>query len=247
MELHPALRWFLGVEDPRSPIGKAGFMPPTSHSTERTEQAAYTADAPNYDQRTRAYQLWRRQIVDLLPLQPGDVVIDAGCGTGLCFPMVQDRIGPSGRILAVDMAPDMLSLAAQRAADHGWRNVTLQLAPAEEVSFPITADHALFCAVHDVMQSDAALRNVLSQVRPGGHVVAGGGKWAAPWAVGLNLMAANTHSPFVRDFAGFDKPWAVLARHVVDLRVLDVAMGCGFLAVGRMPGGQDAVRPRVSD
>jgi SAM-dependent methyltransferase len=163
--------------------------------------------------------------------------------------MVQDRIGPTGRILAVDMAPDMLSLAAQRMADQGWRNVTLQLAAAEDVRFPVQADHVLFCAVHDVLRSDAAVRNILSQVRPGGFVAAGGGKWAPPWAFGLNLMAANTHSPFVRDFAGFDRPWSVLARHLKDLRVSEVAMGCGFLAVGRVrggprdgQGGQEAVR-----
>jgi len=209
-------------------------VPFSSGLTELTHQAAYEAQAAEYDERTRPYQQWRRQIVDLLPLHSGDVVIDVGCGTGLCFPMLQERIGPGGRIVGVDMAPDMLSLAARRVSDHRWRNVTLHLAAVEEVRFPIVADHALFCAVHDVLQSDSAVRNVLSHVRPGGFVVACGGKWAPPWAVGLNLMVMNTHAPFVRDFAGFDKPWAVLARYVEDLQVFDVAMGCGYLAVGRV-------------
>ena len=217
-------------------------MPVSSVLTELRRQAAYEAEAAEYDERTRPYQQWRRQIVELLPLDLGDVVIDVGCGTGLCFPMLQERIGPGGRIVGVDAAPDMLSLAAQRVADQSWRNVTLHLAAVEEVRLPV-ADHAVFCAVHDVLQSDSAVRNVVSHVRSGGFVVAGGGKWAPSWAVGLNVMVMGTHSPFVRDFTGFDKPWAVLARHVDDLQVFDVAMGCGYLALGRVPAGQDAVSP----
>jgi len=79
-------------------------------------------------------------------------VLDIGCGTGLCFPLLQERIGPEGRIVGVDPAPDMLGLAAARVADKGWRNVTLIEAAAEDAELP-QADHALLCAVHDVLQS----------------------------------------------------------------------------------------------
>ncbi len=67
-------------------------------------------------------------------------------------------------------------------------------------------------------------------------MAAGGGKWAPAWAVGVNVMVSTLHAPFVRDFAGFDRPWARLAERLVDMRVEDVAMGGGYVAVGRVPG-----------
>jgi ubiquinone/menaquinone biosynthesis C-methylase UbiE len=194
---------------------------------------AYGRDASAYDTQTGSFELYRRQIVEELPLQRGDTVIDAGCGTGLCLPLVEDRIGPEGTIIAVDAAPDMLAVAADRVAAAGWSNVVLIEAAVEDADLPEQVDHALFCAVHDVMQSGAALDHVLARVRPGGGVVAGGGKWGPAWAIGLNAGVLALHAPYVRDFAGFDRPWTHLAARVPGLAVREVAMGTGYVASGR--------------
>jgi ubiquinone/menaquinone biosynthesis C-methylase UbiE len=218
---------FLYESDRIAHDGNAVYKPPAQ------PKAAYADEAHTYDARTMPFHQWRHQLVNLLPLRPGHVVIDVGCGTGLCFPLLQQRIGRRGHIIGVDMAPDMLELAAQRVADNGWRNVTLVQSSVEAAALPMVADHALFCAVHDVMQSEQALRNVLSHVKAGGSVAAGGGKWAPPWAFALNLFVLNTHAPYVRDFTGFSKPWDLLSRHLPTLQVYEVAMGGGYLAVGR--------------
>ena len=65
----------------------------------------------------------------------------------------------------------------------------------------------LFCAVARILQSPDALRNVMGTLRPGAPVAAGGGKWAAPWMVGVNLQARMMHAPYVRTFEGFGRPW----------------------------------------
>ena len=194
---------------------------------------AYARDAPAYDTQTGSFERYRREIVEELPLRRGDVVIDAGCGTGLCFPALQQRIGPEGTIIGVDAAPDMLAVAADRVAAAGWSNVVLIDAPVEEADLPDQVDHALFCAVHDVMQSGPALDNVLGRVRPGGGVDAGGGKWGPAWAIGLNAGVLALHAPFVQDFAGFDRPWTHLAARLPGLRVREVAMGAGYVAFAR--------------
>jgi predicted metal-binding membrane protein len=128
----------------------------------------------------------------------------------------------------------MLALAAERVAANGWTNVVLVESPVEEADIPCSADHALFCAVHDLQQSGPALDTVLAHVRDGGSVAAGGGKWSAPWAVALNAAVLALHAPYVRDFTGFGRPWARLAERVPDLEVAQVAMGAGYLAVGRV-------------
>jgi SAM-dependent methyltransferase len=198
-------------------------------------QAAYAEEAGLYEARSRLFHHWRQRLVDLLPVQQGQVVLDVGCGTGLCFALLQERIGPSGTIIGIEPAPRMRERAHRRVVDQGWRNVVLIGAPAETARIPHLADHAVFCAVHDVLRSPQAVRNVLAHVRPGGWVAAVGGKWAPAWAIGLNALVAATHAPFVRDFTGFDRPWAELAQQVTDLRVQEIEMGCGFLAVARTP------------
>jgi ubiquinone/menaquinone biosynthesis C-methylase UbiE len=205
-------------------------------------QAAYTGEAALYESRTRMFHHWRRRLVELLPLRPGEAVLDVGCGTGLCFSLVQERIGPDGMIIGIEPSPEMLVLARERVARHGWRNVVLIEAAAEDAVISEVVDHALFCAVHDVLQSPTALRNVVDRVVPGGWVAAVGGKWASPWAVGLNSLVASTHAPFVRDFTGFARPWALLANHLMSLQVQEIEMGCGYLAVGQTRLGDD--RPR---
>ncbi|GAA4677554.1 hypothetical protein GCM10023215_07850 [Pseudonocardia yuanmonensis] len=195
---------------------------------------AYDRGATSYDSRTGLFASYRRRLVDLLPLRAGDVVLDVGCGTGLCFARIEERIGPGGRIVGVDSAPRMLDLAAKRAAAHGWHNVLGIEAPAAEAELP-TVDHVLFCAVHDVLQSPAALDNVLAAVRPGGTVAAGGGKWAPGWALAVNAAVFALHAPYVTSLQGFGRPWALLAERVPDLAVQEVAMGGGYLARGRLP------------
>jgi demethylmenaquinone methyltransferase/2-methoxy-6-polyprenyl-1,4-benzoquinol methylase len=211
------------------------------------EQVAYTRDAAAYDTRTSAFDSYRRRLVDLLPLGRGDVVLDVGCGTGLCFERVRGRIGAEGVIVGVDASRDMLAVAAARVTDRGWRNVVLVQSPIEEAELPVVADHALFCATHDVLQSAAALDNVLAHVRDGGTVAATGGKWAPPWALALNAGVLALHAPYVRDFTGFDRPWALLAPRLDRTRVQEIAMGGGYLASGTVPARPVPLRPGPID
>jgi SAM-dependent methyltransferase len=194
---------------------------------------AYGRAAAAYDSRTASYQSYRDEIVAELPLRPGDTVLDVGCGTGLCFAALRERIGPGGRIVGVDAAPDMLAVASARVAAAGWDNVVLVGSPVECADLPVDADHALFCAVHDVLRSVDALDHVLAHVRRGGGVAAGGGKWAPVWAVAVNATAYALHAPYVRDFAGFDRPWALLEQRVPGLHTREVALGAGWVAGGR--------------
>jgi ubiquinone/menaquinone biosynthesis C-methylase UbiE len=204
-------------------------------------QAAYHRDAHTYDSRTARYQKYRRDVVDLLPTTPGDVVLDVGCGTGLCFGLLRDRVGSRGRVIGVDGSAPMVELAEERVAAEGWDNVTLVGSPVQEAEIPGTADAALFCATHDILRSRPALENVFGHLRPGAWVAASGGKWAPRWKAGLNLCVMAVHEPFVATFEGFDRPWTLLQDFVEDLRVAEVASGGGYLAAGRArsrPPGQ---------
>lgn len=207
----------------------------TAPKTSPVRRAAYDRDAFSYDSRTASYQKYRRDSVDLLGLRRGDVVLDVGCGTGLCFDPLRDKVGREGQVVGVDGSAPMAQLAEERVRTRKWDNVTLVPAPVEDAEIPVTADAALFCATHDILQSRPALENVFRHLRPGASVVASGGKWASSWKAALNLCVMAAHEPFVSSFDGFAKPWSLLEGLVDDLRVNEVAFGGGYLAVGRVP------------
>ena len=129
----------------------------------------------------------------------------------------------------------MAAIARERIACEGWHNVTVVQSEAEDAQIAVTADAALFCAVHDILQSPHALRNVMDHLRPGAPVAAGGGKWAAPWMIAVNLQAKILHAPYVRSFEGFDRPWSHLERMTRDISVREVAYGGGYVLTAQVP------------
>jgi hypothetical protein len=129
----------------------------------------------------------------------------------------------------------MVAVARERIEQEGWRNVSVVQSSAEDAQIAETADAALFCAVHDIMQSPDALRNVLGKLRPGAEVAAGGGKWAAPWMVALNLPVTMLHAPYVRSFEGFERPWHHLEQLLEDVHVRELGLGSGYIMTGQVP------------
>jgi SAM-dependent methyltransferase len=195
---------------------------------------AYSQHAGDYDRLTHAFDGFRKTIVEALPLSLRDVVLDVGCGTGLCFPMLLEKVGPAGRVVGIEASPEMVAAARDRVARKGWDNVTVLCSPVAEALIPVRADAALFCAVHDILRSPEALRHVVDSLGPGAWVTAGGGKWAALWMMALNWRVRVLHAPYVASFEGFDRPWSHLERLIRDVSVQELAWGSGYVVTGRV-------------
>lgn len=211
------------------PVCRAGRLP------------AYRERAGSYDRDTAAFQQYRKSVVDALSVRPGDVVLDVGCGTGLCCAMLREKVGAGGRVIGIEESPDMLAVARRQARRGGWRDVSFVRSAAEDARIPVTADAALFCAVHDILQSPAALRNIIATLRPGAWVAAGGGKWAPPLMMAVNVSVRSQHAPYVRSFEGFDRPWRHLERITEDVRVWEMGFGGGYIMTGRVPAPKQSL------
>jgi len=138
----------------------------------------YRARAERYDFTANLYYLigypewrYRRQAIDALDLGPGDTVVELGCGTGLNFELLQERIGPSGRLIGVDLTDAMLQQAHQRVADKGWRNVELVEGDALEFDYPAGLNGVISTfALSLIPQCDLVIERAAGALAPGGRL-----------------------------------------------------------------------------
>jgi len=196
----------------------------------------YRELAAGYDRRTRLIDRARLRAVAALGLRPGETVLDAGCGTGFAFAPIEAAIGASGRLLAFDHSPELLALARARVARAGWHNVELKEDAAESARFDARADALLLSYVHDVLQSEAALDNLLSQAKPGGRVVACGTVLWPWWGWPVNAWLRLRHRRYVTVMENLERPWVKLEPRLADFRVeIPWPPGWRYLASGRLP------------
>jgi SAM-dependent methyltransferase len=206
----------------------------------------YRRAAPGYDRHMRSYRRWQQRAVALLELEPGQTVLDVGCGTGLNFPLIREGVGASGRIVGIDLSPDMLEVALARVTAEGWDNVTLIEAPVEDAELKVVADAALFAFTHDVLQSPRAVANVVAHLTPGARVTSVGAKYGARWNVVVNFFVRRVARPYVTTLEGLERPWRELERYTGELQSKDLALGGAYVAWGTVPaGGADRAADRL--
>ena len=80
------------------------------------------------------YRVGRVAAIEQLGLRMGDRVLDVGCGTGLSFPLLRERIGDAGHLTGLDASEAMLGRAAERARAARWTNVELVHGPAARLT-----------------------------------------------------------------------------------------------------------------
>jgi len=194
----------------------------------------YRRRAERYDLELAPFEPYREAAIEQLALQPGETVLDIGCGTGLSFGQLLQGIGPEGRIVGVDPSPEMLAHARERLDCHGWRNVELVEAGAADAPLPRGADAALFHFTHDVLRSALAIDHVLAHLRPGARVVAAGLQWAPAWMCATNAFVLGAALYSISSLEGLHCPWDKLATRLVDLHVDTALMGGIYIAHGRV-------------
>ncbi|MGE0700801.1 MAG: class I SAM-dependent methyltransferase, partial [Hyphomicrobiaceae bacterium] len=72
--------------------------------------------------------------MDALAPQPGQTILDIGCGAGQTLLQLAERVGSSGRVIGVDIAPRVLEVARERAA--GLDLIQLVQADAGNLALP---------------------------------------------------------------------------------------------------------------
>lgn len=65
---------------------------------------------------------FRKKMVDLAGLKPGESVLDVGCGTGTLAITAKQRVGPKGRVCGIDASPEIIKRARKKATKAGRRH-----------------------------------------------------------------------------------------------------------------------------
>jgi ubiquinone/menaquinone biosynthesis C-methylase UbiE len=119
-------------------------------------------------------------LLDRAMLRPGALVLDLGTGTGSVALAAAPRIGPAGRIMAVDISREMLSMARARIAVSSFGNLILKEGRAEAIPAEAASFDAVLASLSlmYVIDRAGAAREIARVLRPGGRFVAA--VWAGP-------------------------------------------------------------------
>jgi trans-aconitate 2-methyltransferase len=154
-------------------------------------------------------------VLDRLPLEGGETVIDAGCGSGRVTEALLERL-PGGRVIGVDGSASMIDAARERLGDRAELHV------ADLVSFDLglQADAILSTATfHWIADHDALFARLRAHLRDGGRLVAqcgGQGNIASVHAAARAVMAA---APYAPHFEGWLGPWNFAAPQQTEERL----------------------------
>jgi ubiquinone/menaquinone biosynthesis C-methylase UbiE len=190
----------------------------------------------------------RAQAADALALEPGEFVVEMGCGTGANLPHLRERVGPKGRVVGVDFTRGMLERARERIERNGWENVHLVQADADAIEFRESPDAVLATFVVGMLgDSAAAVERWADLLTPGGRLAlldaAQSDRWFG-WPVNQAFRGLVVASSPTEMSAYERAPWTVLdervaaARRALRCRAAETTHSERALGVVRITGGR---------
>jgi SAM-dependent methyltransferase len=128
----------------------------------------WVAEQRQFDQMLTAFDAESRRV---LAAQPGEHILDVGCGTGTSTIAIADAVGPTGSVVGCDISPTMIDAARVRASNHPQISLAITDAQTDDL---LQAD--LFDAVYSrfgvmfFVDPVAAFANIAAAVRSGGRL-----------------------------------------------------------------------------
>jgi predicted methyltransferase len=112
------------------------------------------------------------RLLELMDLESGDVVADIGAGSGYFSRRIARRVGPAGKVYAVDIQPQMLDRLSELAQSAGIENIVPVLSGDDDPRLPIgRIDKVLLVDVyHEFQKPEAMLAKIREALSPGGKV-----------------------------------------------------------------------------
>ena len=175
--------------------------------------ATYNAAADNFD--APALSFWDRlgrRTIERLSLQRGTAVLDACCGAGASAIPAAEAVGPSGRVLGIDLAENLLALAREKAERQGLARMEFRLGDIEALDPSAEMFDTAICAFGIFFLPDipAGVRCLWRLVRPGGQlaITTWGPRFAEPGSSAFWAAVKSERPELYKNF----NPWDRLAE-----------------------------------
>ncbi len=140
---------------------------PLVHRFESAAEWAKALEAPDRDE-------WQRptELVKAMAVVEGMTVADLGTGTGYFLPYLARAVGPAGRVLALDIEPDMIRWVRDRVARDGLANVEPRIVLGDD---PLLGDASVDRILvvdtwHHIPERDDYVKRLVRSLKPGGSV-----------------------------------------------------------------------------
>jgi ubiquinone/menaquinone biosynthesis C-methylase UbiE len=133
------------------------------------------------------------KLVDLAQIRQGHKVLDIGTGIGEPAVTAARRVGPSGKVVAIDISPQMLAIATERAKDNGLdKIIEFREADAESFSLPFSNFHTIISrwGLMFLPNLSNALASMRQALVPNGRIAAA--VWSTPQKVPFLGLAIGT-------------------------------------------------------
>lgn len=127
--------------------------------------------ASTYDRNTFLKRIALR-LTELASLKTGDVVLDVATGTGAVAIPAARMVGRNGKVIGIDLSPEMVILARQKVSETGLPQVEVREGDAEQLNYPNQSFDHVLCSLGLFFIPDmtGTLREWLRVLKPGGSV-----------------------------------------------------------------------------
>jgi protein-L-isoaspartate O-methyltransferase len=135
-------------------------------------RASWGARTRAYADQADGHAAHTRQLIALAAPQPGERVLDVATGPGVAALAAAVAVGPSGHVVATDLAPEWGAIIAERCAEAGLDNVEFRAMGAERLDLPDAAFDLALCQFGLMFVPDPirALREMRRVLREGGRL-----------------------------------------------------------------------------
>lgn len=207
-------------------------------------QKAYDAQAKQYDLALRLCRVigfnieaYRSRAVELLCLKRGYCIVELGCGTGLNFSRIIERIGSEGRLIGVDLSPKMLASAQERVERSGWKNVELVQSDIAKYDFKGEVNGVISLGVFGyIADSDNLIKTISHALVPSGRVVIVDGKRPERWSLWLFKLFVRLWRSYGLTIDYFDRrTWESVKRYFRDVEFEEMYGGIFYISSGTSP------------
>lgn len=119
------------------------------------------------------YPFWRKQAINAIRIEEGDQVADLLTGPGECWKHILPKIGPAGKLTALDFSPGMLKLADEKRSTYPQYRIELLQENILSSSIPSNSQDVVICCFGLKTFHTNQLENLTAEIqrilKPGGH------------------------------------------------------------------------------